>query len=198
MNPLQSLFAIGAYRSQSHTPSPVTGRITSGLPVCTPGYKVPLFGFLFPSAALPLFLLPSSFFLLPSVLPRRSDMAPSPYTTTYVVLGKTYRYTHNYDYPTDTSTYYGGYNPFDQDTVRAVFSGYLIVLGEDPGQDSYSARLTFEFCLLTLTRRSCISGVIFGLQILGLIIVAIVYYKRQKRRKVSMWLPASFRADVEQ
>ena len=31
---------------------------------------------------------------------------------------------------------------------------------------------------------------IVGLQVIGLITVAIVYYKRQKRRKVSMWLPA--------
>jgi hypothetical protein len=57
-------------------------------------------------------------------------MAPSPYTTTYTVFGKTYRYTHNYDYPTDTSTYYNGYNPFSDDYYRAVVSGYVIVLGE--------------------------------------------------------------------
>jgi hypothetical protein len=58
-------------------------------------------------------------------------MAPSPYTTTYTVLGKTYRYTHNYDYPTDTSTYrYGGYNPFNDTDVRAVIAGYAIALGE--------------------------------------------------------------------
>ena len=41
-----------------------------------------------------------------------------------------------------------------------------------------------------LTWWSCISGVLIGLQVIGLIIVAIVYYRRQKRRKVGMWLPA--------
>ncbi len=57
-------------------------------------------------------------------------MAPSPYTTTYTAFGKTHKYTYNYDYPTDTSTYYGGYNPFDDNAVRAAVAGYVIVLGE--------------------------------------------------------------------
>jgi len=58
-------------------------------------------------------------------------MAPSPYTTTYTVFGETYRYTYNYDYPTGTNTYdFGGYNPFNNNTVRAVVAGYIIALGE--------------------------------------------------------------------
>jgi len=114
-------------------------------------------------------------------------MAPSPYTTTYTVFGKTYRYTHDYDYPTDTSTYrFGGYNPFDDDVVRAAVAGYAIALGEL--LDRLLSRV-FEFSPLTCW--SCISGVIFGLQVIALIVVAIVYFKRQQRRKVSTWIPAS-------
>jgi len=49
----------------------------------------------------------------------------------YTVFGNTFGYPQNYDYPTDTSTYcFGGYNPFNDDTVRAAIAGYVIALGE--------------------------------------------------------------------
>ena len=67
-------------------------------------------------------------------------MAPSPYTTTYTAFGKTYRYTYNHDYPTNTYSY-GGYNPFDDDAVRAAAAAYLIVIGKFL-DDSYFACLS--------------------------------------------------------
>jgi hypothetical protein len=83
----------------------------------------------------------ASLVLSPTFLLPRSDMGPSPYTTTSnTVFGK-----HSYGYPTDTRNYsFGGYNPLNGDAVRAAVAGYIITLC----QNSFSA------CLSSLHSRS--------------------------------------------
>ena len=59
--------------------------------------------------------------------------------TTYTVCGHTHRRTHNYDHPTDTSTYrFEEYNPFNDDVVRA---GCGIAQGEFLHKANYYAGL---------------------------------------------------------
>jgi len=57
-------------------------------------------------------------------------MAPSPYTPTYTLFGKTDRNTHNFAYPPRTSTdHFGVYKPSNYDAARTAVR---VILGKFP------------------------------------------------------------------
>jgi hypothetical protein len=110
-------------------------------------------------------------------------MAPA-YTTTYTFLNETFTDTYNFD-PFATNT-----NPFNDQAVGAAVAGYAIALGESPCPPETTHLLSvFAFPLITYS--SHVLGIIFGFHLIALIVVAIVYFKREKRRKVRKCLPTS-------
>ena len=103
-------------------------------------------------------------------------MAPSPF-------GEAFTYTYNFP----TTDGLGGYDPFFNDgAVRAVTTGYLIAIGELHQFQKKDYDSVPDSCF----GHGPHSGLILGLQFIALIIVAIVYFKRQKRRKVRSCLLA--------
>ena len=82
----------------------------------------------------------------------------------------------------------GGDDPFDDDAVD-VAVGYAIALGESRFFPE-TTHLFHAFELPPLIRWSCVSGVIFGFHAIILLIVVIVYSRRERQRKVRECLPA--------